>query len=187
MHNIQYLTYPIKTSLDKIYKEISKIAEKDGDGLYYGLKSRQVTRDSYDDAMKWIEENDESYLNIAVPYFDYTDCKKSKKYEKMEQKVAKLNKKYKDEDSKVPAKDYSSKLYGCKNCESKLAVNFITSNKCPLCGSDLRSKTQLDKIAKYKENVNEARKELKKLEKEENKKNRQKAKEMWLVKFEYHS
>lgn len=52
--------------------------------------------------------------------------------------------------------DRKSATIGCKNCGSSLATKYMAAkklNKCPLCGSELRSDTVLKTIQGYQANI----------------------------------
>ena len=80
-------------------------------------------------------------------------------------------------------RSFKARHVGCPRCESKLNREFLTGESCPVCRTDLRAKTTLDKLAWYKEK----RKELCSLIEEENIKQKNKATVKWLIKYEYHS
>ena len=55
--------------------------------------------------------------------------------------------------------------------------------RCPVCGNDLRSKTELKKIDRKHEKLDELRDQIRKIEVKSSKNHKIK----WLVKIEFHS
>ena len=49
----------------------------------------------------------------------------------------------------------ASNFIGCPKCGSKLNRDHINGEKCPLCGTDLRSKSTIDKIKWYNKKIKE--------------------------------
>ena len=132
-----------------------------------------------DEAMEYIEKLTYSsfYLQIAVPFYFYEDDEKLKELTaKVEEAKADLDKAKKPYYSVDTVK---SKYITCKHCGSKLAVSYIKSNKCPLCGEDLRPQSVQDRVKRLGDKV-------KKLEETLKAKKEKRAKIYWLVKTEYH-
>ena len=67
----------------------------------------------------------------------------------------------------------SSAYIGCPECGSKLYLGYIKGEKCPLCNTDLRPKSTIEKIKWYDKKTKECRN-----------KNKEKC---WLAKIEWHS
>lgn len=194
MHEIfyEYFDYTdTKAGFKKIAEECGDITEQRGeyhhrDGECVVFRTGMKPFASRKEAIQYLEDHYRAYEQIAVPYYATESLKKSAKYTKLDNQVNEAQNKFRKEDAKVCTKDFKSNLLGCKSCGSKLAVKFLKGNRCPVCGNDLRSKTQLDKIDRYKKNYIKLRDELKKLELVEAKKQTSKAKKKWLVKLEYH-
>ena len=132
-----------------------------------------------EDAEKYIEELSAKswYLQIAVPFYHYGDNEKLKELTtKLDEAKADLDKAKKTYYSVDTVK---SKYIACKHCGSKLAVSYIKSNKCPLCGEDLRPQSVQDRFKRLMAKV-------KKLEETVVTKKKKGAKIYWLVKIEYH-
>lgn len=72
---------------------------------------------------------------------------------------------------------------GCPKCGSKLAKEYLSGEYCPLCRTDLRSKTKQETLAKYQE---KSKAIIKAIQAEEEKQRRNR-KVRWLIKYEYHS
>ena len=79
-------------------------------------------------------------------------------------------------------KNFQAKHIGCLKCGSKLNKDFLNYDKCPLCGTDLRSKTTLEKIKWFDEKIKDYQNRIE----TEKRKQKSKAKIKWLIKYEYH-
>lgn len=75
-----------------------------------------------------------------------------------------------------------SALIGCSGCGSKISREHLRSDRCPVCGTDLRSETVLSRIEGYRAKIAEWEHKIA----EEKKKLGAKAPVKWLVKYEYH-
>lgn len=76
-----------------------------------------------------------------------------------------------------------SELIGCKCCGSKIARKYLKNNFCPVCHSDLRPETTLNRIAALKAKADKLHDAVLKEETKIAKKN---GNVRWLVKIEYH-
>ena len=186
MHNIYYITYAENADRRRVMADIAEHASEDGDGY----SSRMTWHDNLHPfateelARKFIESVDNGwYDDHAVRFYDFSAAEKTAKIKEYEGKVAELlraEKEYRDEHS---VRKFQAKFVGCPKCGSKLCKDYIRNEKCPLCGTDLRSKTTLDKIAWYQQK----RKEYQDRIEAEKQKQKSKCKIKWLVKYEYHS
>ena len=59
-------------------------------------------------------------------------------------------------------RNHKSKFVGCPRCGSRLNRKSINNDKCPLCGQDISSSTGKKTIKRYKNNIKEMEKELRK-------------------------
>ena len=71
---------------------------------------------------------------------------------------------------------------GCSSCGSRLNKEKLRGEKCPLCGTDLRSQSTLDRLKALRSKHLEIMSQLE----DERCKDKNKATIKWLVKFEYH-
>ncbi len=70
---------------------------------------------------------------------------------------------------------FKSAFIGCPECGSKLAREYLKrmkTERCPLCETDLRGKTTLETISRYKTNINTLTKELSEEQKKASKEGR---------------
>ena len=188
-HAIDYLSFDYNTSRKAIYAECESYAAEDRDTHcplepidYYDKQFN-----SREEAEEYIDKIDKHwYHQIAVSYRHQNNFKPSKALEKLQHRKAKAYNDYCEAESAFHFKNHKSQTVGCSKCGSKLALAYLKRNTCPLCGSDLRPTTTLEKIAKLKSNYDKLCKEYKAKEHEERMKNIKKAELHWLVKIEYH-
>lgn len=69
-------------------------------------------------------------------------------------------------------KKRTSKYIGCSNCGSKLSIDYLHTEKCPLCNTDLRPESTIEKIKWYDKKVKECKEKYKE--------------KYWVAKVEYH-
>ena len=186
MHNIFHLKYPKNTNKKQILLDVERIAREDGDGHYGKITFHDnIICDSEEEAIEKIKQLDNGwYDDHAVLYRDYDNVKPTAAMIKINEKKKTLFEQKKVYISSHLVKDQKADFIGCKSCGSKIARKYMnSSNKCPVCFTDMRSKTVLDKIEWYdkkREELDSKYKELQKAQKD-------KAELCWCVKIEYHS
>lgn len=122
------------------------------------------------------------YDGIAVKYLDFSDVKDSSKAKELQEKINEVATKKREYVTAHSVKAQKAAFIGCPECGSKLNKERLRGESCPLCCTDLRAASTLERIASFDNRINEYRKKIK-AEKEKDKK---KSKVMWLVKWEYH-
>ena len=185
MHNIHYITCDEKVSKTSIMAEIQEQAELDGDGYCSKFTWHDNIKpfDSYEKAEQFIKTVDNGwYDDHAVRYKDYSHVK-SAKVDEYEAKIAELRKAQGEYEKIHSARSFSAKYIGCSKCGSKLNKAFLIGELCPVCVSDLRSQTTLEKIRWYEDKIKDYRNRIQ----AEKMKQEKKAKIKWLIKYEYHS
>ena len=187
-HNIEYFTYPLNISKEKVKKELDGyVARADWQegctGLFRPIRwIENPVYESHEEAAKAIDRMDtHNYDQIAVRY-KYKEMKPDAKYDEMSKKADELYKEYNKRDKKLYAETLTSDFIGCKECGSRLNRKMLKSNFCPVCEKDLRPEymkksiqTAKDKWVKAKDSAAEY------LQK------KAKAEIMWIVKIEYHT
>lgn len=145
--------------------------------------------DSYEKAEEFIRKNDKGwYDSLAVRFRDYSrDANKpSRRMEYLNNKLTTLQQKLQNREEKLFCENRTAEFVSCPHCHSKLARKYLTRNYCPVCSSDMRTKTELEAINRLKEKVDYTQKLLD----EESKRPRKKKGDFvvrWLVKIEYHT
>ena len=182
MHSILKRSFPTSMTQKEIMAEINEIveAESDSGSLYFPIKWIDRNFGSRQEAETYINSIDTDYGQFAVKY---TEPVQSKKLKELTKKVYEARSKYNAESSVLHASKVTSDFIGCKKCGSKLARKYIKSNRCPLCGEDMRSNTELKKVAALAAAVDAAQTAL---AQETRNQARKGGKEMWLVKIEFH-
>lgn len=188
MHDIRFEDFKYtedKNEMRTISDYLQRLAARHGDagGLYSGIefKTSKVPFKTYNDAYNWINQNDRSYWNVAVPYLDDSKVN-SKKLDELNEKYMELRKKKEEYAKAHSVQTFKSELIGCKKCSSKLARKYLRGQACPLCGEDLRGQTTLDTLANYDKRM----KENQEKQLEEKRKLSAKAEKRWLIKIEFH-
>lgn len=183
-HVISRITEPEKCNRGLVMAAIAERAERDGDSGYYGpmhwhdevspLKNRE-------EAEKWIRAHDKGfYDDHAVRYYDYSRLKDTKKITELKAKAAALAKEKAEYIAKHSVKNLKANLITCPVCGSKLSRERLRTESCPLCYTDLRSKTTLDGIKRYEERTANVWKQVQ-VEQQKGK-----GEIRWLIKYEYH-
>ena len=184
-HAVMHNTYPATWTLKQITDDVCETVRRNGD--HYGTDRVRISTekvfDTYDDAMAHIERVDRhDYDGIAVKYLDFEGVEDSKKIKEYRVKIAELVKK-KDEYIKAHSVHKQNAAFiGCQTCGSKLNKERLRGERCPLCGTDLRASSTLDRINSFDARVKEIDKKIT----QERREQKSKAKVRWLVKYEYH-
>jgi hypothetical protein len=166
--------------------EIQRQARRDGDGYSSSMTwhDKVPPLESQEKAGEFIRNKDNGwYDDHAVRFLDYSNAKPTKKFDELKAKVEQLvadEKAYADAHS---VHSFKAMHIGCPCCGSKLNKDFLTGERCPLCRTDLRAKTTIDKLAWYKAKRTELNEKIE----AERRKQKDKAVVKWLVKYEYHS
>ena len=186
-HNIEHYTYPYSQSKKTIESKLAAYVEHacwEEGGHLNGI--RWIDSKIYDSesaAREAIKKLDKGWYDcLAVP-FRQADMS-AEKIRDLQAKECAAWYAYNTANSEVLAKSFKSQLIGCKSCGSKLNKDFLKSNRCPLCGTDMRSPTELQRIARLKAKA-EAASNAK--EAEERKMGKKSKDIFWLVKIEYHT
>ena len=170
-HQIEY--YSTKVTTEKNLKLfISRITGNEYDpresGGYHGNLTihRNEIYKNYEEAVEAIKKYDSGwYSDHIVMYYDISA--------KGRAKVTEWEKKRDDFIETHSIHRRSSTYIGCPECGSKLYLGYIKGEKCPLCNTDLRPKSTIEKIKWYDKKTKECRN-----------KNKEKC---WLAKIEWHS
>ena len=169
-HSINHYTTKVGTEkqLNTFLTEITENAyDPQETSCYHGhiTVHRNKVYKNYDEALDAIKNFDNGlYDDHVVLYYDLS--------KEGRQKVENWNKK-KDEYIKSHSiHNHTSKYIDCSNCGSKLSIEYINGEKCPLCGKDLRTQSIVDKIKWYDEKIKDCKKKYRE--------------KYWLAKVEYH-
>ena len=186
MHNIMYFIFSEKMSANAIEKKVFEFVHSNGDGCgtdrvkfvdYKIFENEEKARDYIKSlANDW-------YQGYAVKFYDYSKVKNTKKIDELEAKIKETLDKKNEYVSAHSIKNFKASYVGCSKCGSKLSREYLKGNRCPLCGSDLRAESTLERIASFDKRIKEYNAKIQ----QEKTKQKDKAEVKWLVKFEYHS
>ena len=182
-HNIGYIDVKENADRKKVMRRIQEEADRYGDGYPGGVKWHDAVSPLKDreSAKRWIDEHDNGwYDDHAVRYYDCS-ANKSKKTEEIEANIKKMWDKICAYEKAHAVQTFKAEYISCPKCGSKLKRELLRTQRCPVCGSDLRSKTTIDTLAGYRAKHEDLQKKL------ADEKAKQKGPVMWLVKYEYHS
>ena len=199
-HNIRYEDYSLTVDKAKVQKSWDEYVRHEdwgegASGLPNSIRWLDRTFDTYEDAQRFIEKEDERiwYNCMAVKY-------KAVRYDAL--RASRQSKKEADLDAAIMAQtdnifklekassiqNRTSEYIGCEKCGSRLKRTLLRGEHCPLCGTDLRSKTNLDRMANARAKYEEL---IKKRDAEEKKRidalKKASGEIRWLVKIEYHT
>lgn len=187
MHNIGYMDVKDGTKYDDVIDEIREIADFDGDGYdSYQMDFHENVPpfESRDEAMAWIKQHDKGfYDDHAVRYKKYAPANVTEKIKAYTHKMTELWNAKQDYIREHSVQKLQAKLITCPKCTSKLSKQYLRGNSCPLCYTDLRSKTTLDKLQWF----DDKREYYANRIAEEERKQKRGYEIYWLVKYEYHS
>lgn len=186
-HNVAFYEYSFSTPKVDIERELSAHVRcecwQEGGNMKPIRWLDEKVCDSREAAEDLCRTMSKDYTDcVAVPY-RVADVNDNKLRDLMRARSA-AYKAYKDANACIAAQSLKSQYIGCKKCGSKLNRDFIKSNFCPLCGEDMRSKTQLLHVVRLKQKVDVAELTVSKCELALAKKSK---KLMWLVKIGYHT
>lgn len=106
--------------------------------------------------------------NVIVTFRDTSQAEETKRLLNLQERLEREKQKLRDYTEKSDCKNFKAKLITCSGCGSKINKKYITGGECPLCRTDLRSKTVIETTERYLVNINnissEINKELKKQE-----------------------
>lgn len=186
-HCINIKTYDININKDIVYAELNQQAIYEGDyhtGLPDGITWTDKEFDSYEQAERYIYDNYcKWYECIAVKYRDLDALKKTKKIVELEKRKSKVWTEYDKLDNNIHYKNVQAQYVTCRTCGSKINKDHLRSNRCPVCGKDMRPESLLERLKVMNKKIQKLERELYK----EKLRLKAKAKLRWMVKVEYHT
>lgn len=189
MHNIEYRTYAENVNRDWVQKELDHYVavadyQEDCTGLGKAIRWLDGIAICGDRQMAEtvIEQNDRGWYDcLAVKYLEPVRSFNDKKLEQLQQKRRDALDAYHKKDA-VWVRGLKAEYVGCRKCGSKMKREYIRTNRCPLCGSDLRPESTLKAVEVAKTKADKA---VGACEAYVNTKAKKEVK--WLVKIEYHT
>ena len=190
-HNIHHVTYPENVNKADVQYEWDEYAihedwQEGCSGLGQNIRWLTPICNDEGDAYAFIEKNDRGwYDQLAVRYKEYPKAKPTREIEDLKRRLKEGRERLDKTVEQSKIQHRTSAKIGCPKCESSLALKYLRGQTCPLCGEDLRSPTNLDRITKAKQNISDIEKKLKDAEEKESRKLKPEIR--WLVKIEYHT
>ncbi len=187
MHEIRYEVFPAATTQKKMFDICNRIAVRNGD-TGHGIDSIRFIDKTFADesaATEYIRRNDKHFYDcLAVKFLEYDAPAKSKKLDDIDTRILAEREKLAEYEQAHSVKALKAEFVGCPTCGSRLKRELIHGNACPLCRTDLRSKTTLTTIERKRVTISNLQE--KRAEEERKVNAKREGREMWLVKFEYH-
>ena len=155
----------LRKKVGEVEESVAETISHDDNGFYdyYNIGSLKDTCKHYDSQKAAV---DELYDMADVTGRDYSyyatfDFPRSSKYIALEKRLEDEIQK-KDKYAKEHAvASFKAKFVGCEFCSSKINKSYLKkANDCPVCGNDLRSKTTIDTLSRYSNNIYQLRKDL---------------------------
>lgn len=184
-HTVKFMYYPEQEDVRRIIADIRWRVSHQGDhsGTDIVRFPTNEVFDNEDAAMAYIKQHDRgNYDGIAVKFRDFSTVQDTIQIKKLRYKISTTLTK-KDEYIHTHSVKTRKPIYiSCPCCGSKLNKDRLSSNICPLCRTDLRSPSVLQKIKAFDEKIKDYETAIKK----EQLKRKGEAEIQWLVKYEYH-
>lgn len=186
-HAIEYITVDKKSEIMKAAEEYAHYNVDRGEnpsGSYHGrMTIHNDVCESYQEAVRFIERHDRGfYDDHAVQYKDKSNLKPTKQMENLKVRMQKNVSDKNEYAEKHSVKNRKSEFAGCKKCGSKIATKYMRTDRCPVCGNDLRADYILERLKKYADDWEQMNKQYAELEKNQ----KGKCPTRWLVKVEVH-
>lgn len=183
-HGITMLSFKESTPKENITTEVQRyVCNKEHSRLEYPIRWLDPICSDYEEADSYIREHDNGwYDNLAVRYREPAANATTEKLKTLEAKRHELTGKIRAIEDDIPAKKFKAQLVTCKQCGSKINKDYLKSNFCPLCRTDMRSQTVQDNLKRLRARREEVDKQIR----AERSKLAESGTIHWLVKFEYH-
>ena len=189
-HAIEHYIYDVNTDKRKIESIMNERAREEGDyhsGLNQSIRWIDHICEDRDKAYEYIDSHDQGWYNqLAVKFREYPTGEPTKTLLTLKERVKKEHEKRNAYEKAHSVSSFKAEYIGCPNCGSKLKKSLLRTDSCPLCRTELRSKTTIETIQRYKENIKKLNTQIREEERKINQRNIQKSKIKWLVKIEYH-
>lgn len=184
-HCVMYTTYPATRSLDDIKNDVINIVCDSGDG--YGTENLRMPTDkifnSYEDAQNYTHAVDKGdYDGIAVKYRNILALTDNNIISELRTTISDIVSKKNNYVKEHSVKKHKASYISCQSCGSKLNKEKLKAEYCPLCNTDLRSASTLERISAFDKQIDKCRIKIH----QERLKQKDKAPVEWLVKYEYH-
>lgn len=187
MHNIEYHSYPENIKRDYVQRELDHYVSEEtrgegGHGLGQNIRWLENICADRDEAESFIRDHDRNwYDQLAVRYYVSTP-KQCKALDNLRAKIKAAYYEFYSRNSKIWAETVKAELVGCKTCGSRMSRVYLKTNRCPVCGNDLRPESMRKSVEAAKAKWKKAQDAEQEYVKKHGKKTVK-----WLVKIEYHT
>lgn len=159
-----------------------------GHGLNGPIRWIDHVCDNREDAMEYIRSHDRGwYDQLAVKYYEYPKLEPTKTMLTLQDRLRTEQEKRVTYAQAHAVSAFKAEYIGCPECGSKLKRALLKGNSCPLCHTEMRSKTTMEALQRYDANIKDLQQKIKAEERKMQEKMRKQAKVMWLIKTEYHT
>lgn len=187
MHAIDYMVVEKRSDIMKYAEQYAfnnVDRQENPSGSYHGnMTIHDTVCDSYEEAQLRIKGWDTGwYSDHAVQFMDKSALKPTKK---MEAVLERRNKLIRDRDAykqEHSLKNRKAAFIGCKKCGSKLSIEYLKGQSCPLCGNALTADYVVERIKKYNADIRKLDEQFSEMRKKQS----GSCPVKWLVKVEVH-
>ena len=163
-HEIRHLEYAETTDRKHIVADANELATRDGDyhhALDTPIRFIEFVCEDREKAYEYIQSHDKGwYDNLAVKFKEYPRCEPTKALLTLKDRQKKEHEKRIAYEKAHSVSSFKVEYIGCPHCGSKLKRTLLRGNSCPLCGTELRSKTTMDTLNRYAENIKSLSKQI---------------------------
>lgn len=195
-HACQILTFSTSNKKE-IEAECNEWADRNCDPLEGGhgglpnhIDYTNKVFNSFKEAREYLFETFGNYDEKAVRYKVYPDIAPTKAMTELKARIGEWDRKYRELSDNVHYQGVSSKTISCKKCQASLPTSYCGhtyKNYCPVCNSDLRPASTLERIETYRKNRDDLQKRYDEEERKQQTKLENMAKLYWAVACEVHS
>lgn len=192
-HELKYSSYPENVNKKSVQDHWDNYARHEGwqagcSGLEGPIRWIDHICANKEEAEQYIEDHDDGwYSQLAVKYREYPRVEPTKTLLNLEERLKAERNKLQTYSDAHAVSTFKAEFVGCPECGSKLKRELLKGNSCPLCNAELRGKTTIDTIERYKTNIRELRKEIKEENRKLEEKMVKKSVIKWFVKIEIHT
>lgn len=124
------------------------------------------TFESFDAAETYSDEISSVWYrkyHLVVPFRDTSEAKETKKIQDLRRRIKETEEKNSAYLEAHKVSNLKAAYIGCQKCGSKINKEYMkNSNRCPVCGQDLRSETTKKTLATYEKKIKDLKKQMEK-------------------------
>ena len=156
-HILGYQDEKIDSKFSKTQTE-NDIRRYSGGRMYDPIRWIDKIFPDRESAKAYIERADRGfYDSLAVMY---GTKKTNKKVETIEERIKSIKASINKCATEGSIHSFKAKLVGCPKCESRLNKKYFKGESCPLCGTELRSETTVNRLNSLYETLAKKQKEI---------------------------